>query len=671
MSVNGEADRPVGREAKILQMQNELAEKRRKLQEMNRTRKDLIDKKSSVSPSSLTSANLDAFNRSYGAASEISISAASGMSGIPTAPSVSSIHPSIAPTSSTSVSYLDHIREKLYMEERERQQQVNKEANAAAAAAAAKAAKPPVKLSVARHILYDVPPEWRENYSKEVNTDLTGQAIEAAFARRASTLESTDAGPLWSPNPKAGPRAPHESPARTQLSDVSFGSEHLHGSPSHAARATQMSPAEVRTITSDPGFSDFLTKTSLLMERALNVNFDVIIDSGNESHTVEVGEKVRQRQVFFDEKWSKNKAITSLSFNHKQPELFLASYYGRQDGGSVSKSSGSCVCVWSLHLPQRAAYVYECQGEVTKAFYCKQRPQMIIGATTTGQIVLWDVRSGPDPVMRSPRTFEGHTEPVFGMQVVGTTSSHSLTTLSADGRLCIWGLDDLREPRQMVDLKWDVEMRDAGSTISKPISACTLAFLEQDPQKFFVGAEDGVLYNGAMHSGPDSVPALGDKYEGHMGPITGLHCHPNTGGTGDFGDLMLTCSMDWSCRLWTTRRNRERKYKQCLYSFDEYQEAVYDVQWSPVHPATFASVDGTGNLQLWHLGQTFETPISELDITKGHALNRLVWSPDGRGIAVGDARGNLTWCDVASDIAIPNNDDCDKMSRRIDECWSL
>ena len=36
----------------------------------------------------------------------------------------------------------------------------------------------------------------------------------------------------------------------------------------------------MRTITSDPGFGDFLTKTSLLMERALNVNFDVIIDSG-------------------------------------------------------------------------------------------------------------------------------------------------------------------------------------------------------------------------------------------------------------------------------------------------------------------------------------------------------------------------------------------------------
>ena len=54
------------------------------------------------------------------------------------------------------------------MEERERVQQVAKEASAAAAAAAAQAARPPVKLSVVQHILYDVPPAWRENYSKEV-----------------------------------------------------------------------------------------------------------------------------------------------------------------------------------------------------------------------------------------------------------------------------------------------------------------------------------------------------------------------------------------------------------------------------------------------------------------------------------------------------------------------
>ena len=63
---------------------------------------------------------------------------------------------------------------------------------------------------------------------------------------------------------------------------------------------------------------------------------------------------------------------------------------------------------------------------------------------------------------------------------------------------------------------------------------------------------------------------------------------------GDFEDLVLTCSMDWSCKLWSHRRSRDRMYSRCLFSFDEYQEYVSDVQWSPVQPAVFASVDGRG-----------------------------------------------------------------------------
>lgn len=28
---------------------------------------------------------------------------------------------------------------------------------------------------------------------------------------------------------------------------------------------------------------------------------------------------------------------------------------------------------------------------------------------------------------------------------------------------------------------------------------------------------------------------------------------------------------------------------------------MYDVQWSPIHPALFAAVDGMGKLDLWNL----------------------------------------------------------------------
>ena len=38
-----------------------------------------------------------------------------------------------------------------------------------------------------------------------------------------------------------------------------------------------------------------------------------------------------------------------------------------------------------------------------------------------------------------------------------------------------------------------------------------------------------------------------------------------------------------------------------LCSFENNNEYVYDVQWSPIHPALFASVDGEGRLDFWNI----------------------------------------------------------------------
>eukprot|EP01004_Peranema_trichophorum_P003982 NODE_2936_length_1456_cov_119.470368_g2543_i0.p1 GENE.NODE_2936_length_1456_cov_119.470368_g2543_i0~~NODE_2936_length_1456_cov_119.470368_g2543_i0.p1 ORF type:complete len:442 (-),score=76.98 NODE_2936_length_1456_cov_119.470368_g2543_i0:129-1289(-) len=365
------------------------------------------------------------------------------------------------------------------------------------------------------------------------------------------------------------------------------------------------------------------------------------------------GEKVIVKDVYFDEKWSKNKAVTSLSFNSKAPEFFLASYYGRNDT-TTSKYSGSCVLVWSLHLPKRAAFVYQCQGEIAKAQYCKYRPNTIIGTTYSGQVVLWDTRSGSDPVMRSPLSSESHTHPVFGASVVGSSTSHNLVTLSTDGRFCVWNLENISQPQECIDLCLLVDVGE--SRVKKDIAGCTLSFPEQETNKFFVGSEDGGLYAGSRHGSGSHVT---EKYEGHVGPITATHCHPSIGGSHDFSDLIISSSMDWTCKLWSQRHSK------CLYSFDEYQEYVYDVNWSPIHPSLFASVDGKGELQLWQLSHSMETPVSKLDVTGGIAANKCGWTSDGRNIVVGDIRGNLHYCEVLNDVAVPSSDEWDRFGARL------
>lgn len=51
-----------------------------------------------------------------------------------------------------------------------------------------------------------------------------------------------------------------------------------------------------------------------------------------------------------------------------------------------------------------------------------------------------------------------------------------------------------------------------------------------------------------------------------------------------------------------------------LYSFEDNSDYVYDVMWSPTHPALFACVDGVGHLDMWNLNN--DTEVILIDISQ-------------------------------------------------------
>src|SRR6185312_9566433 len=103
-----------------------------------------------------------------------------------------------------------------------------------------------------------------------------------------------------------------------------------------------------------------------------------------------------------------------------------------------------------------------------------------------------------------------------------------------------------------------------------------------------------------------------DYYKGHWGPVTGLEFHPLVGKV-NFSDLFLTSSVDWTVKLWraksASRPSSQVQTITPLYSFEGADDYVYDVKWSPNHPALFASVDGTGRFSLWNLNMDTEVPV--------------------------------------------------------------
>jgi len=74
--------------------------------------------------------------------------------------------------------------------------------------------------------------------------------------------------------------------------------------------------------------------------------------------------------------------------------------------------------------------------------------------------------------------------------------------------------------------------------------------------------------------------------------------------------------------------------------FEGFTDYVFDVKWSPKHPAVFATGDATGEITLWNLNVDVEVPIAKEKISD-HGINCLNWSPDGKRLVVGDTEGIL------------------------------
>ena len=87
------------------------------------------------------------------------------------------------------------------------------------------------------------------------------------------------------------------------------------------------------------------------------------------------------------------------------------------------------------------------------------------------------------------------------------------------------------------------------------------------------------------------------------------------------------------------------------------------MQWSPINPALFATVDGTGRLDLWNLINDSEVPTASLYVDGAPALNKVRWTQSGHQLAVGDDQGKISLFDVNEIYANPRSDDWTKFVR--------
>ncbi|XP_041970298.1 cytoplasmic dynein 1 intermediate chain isoform X7 [Aricia agestis] len=539
--------------------------------------------------------------------------------------------------------------------------------------------KKPVQLQVVSVQSTDIPPKENVTYAKQTQTTATGVTeLRDGCSSNASPL----AGYMedwWRPrkdeynlNPglewedeftgdeeeaafhgKLPPGIlPHGLPTVKEVQPAVTAAPQEKKEEEKEKKIRELSNDEKQTIMLSAEFQKFISRAGRVIERALAESVDIYTDytGGGDSENAQDDKsdaRLSLVRTFYDERWSRARCVTCLDWSTAHPELMLAAYHNSDD--APHDPDGVCL-VWNTKFKKNTPEdIFHCQSPVMSATFARFHPNLILGGTYSGQIVLWDNRvQKRTPIQRTPLSSLAHTHPVYCLSVVGSQNAHNLISVSTDGRMCSWSLDMLSQPQETLELQ---------HRQSKAVAVTSMGFPHGDVNNFVLGSEDGNVYTGCRHGARAGVS---ECVEAHAGAVTSVACHAAPGAV-DLSHLYLTASVDWSVKLWSLKENK------ALYSFEDSGDYVCDARWSPAHPALFAAADAAGRLDLWNLNRDTEVPVASVQAEGGVAFNRVSWSPSGNLLTAGDDAGKIWVYELAEHVSQPRHDEWSKLVYTLQE----
>lgn len=445
--------------------------------------------------------------------------------------------------------------------------------------------------------------------------------------------------------------------------------------------ARTLTAEETKAMIQSEEFMDFVDRSTKVIEKALDQEYDILTDYTLQVHDVDdedeqngnVGgkgrRKVKELAQFYDERWSKKRMVSSIDFSPKFSELLLASY---TKNPTAPHDPDGIVQVWNMHLHDRPEFVFHAQSDILTAKFSPFHPNLIIGGAYSGQVLLWDTRARSAPVQKTPLTGSGHTHPVYCVDIVGTQNANNIISCSTDGAVCGWTVDMLSQPQETMSLTMPLPAK------YEDLSPTCMAFPQADPTFFLVGSEEGTIFPCHRYDRAGAKAGVDARvnYKGHAAPVMSVNFHPSRGPV-DLGDLVLSSSLDWSVKLWKVRApaatsavapgllgapGAESQVTPLLDFVRE--DVVYDAAWSPVKPGVFSLVDGAGWLELWDITVETEEPVARISPSPrkdgrtmlSKSLNKIAWEPlEGKRLATGGIDGTVTMFEVGPDLGGKEN----------------
>ena len=365
---------------------------------------------------------------------------------------------------------------------------------------------------------------------------------------------------------------------------------------------------------------------------------------------------------FYDESCAK-KAVTSLEWSMKYPELLLACYSKRSDDFNTNQKNG-LIYIWSMAIRKTPEFTFTCQPEITSAIFHPYNPKLIIGGTHTGQVLIWDTRGKQNAVYKTPLGLGGgqtgiktHSSDITCLGVIGSTNSSHIVSLS-NGAICLWSLNNLSSPVKRIELKTPQNKKDNEDLTEMCI--LSMGMQQYETNNLIIGSDDNNIYQVSLAEEKNTKDVILNTFKGHEGPIYSVDFHPSDYfNTCNFSHLFATSSADWTTKIWSKQNTTKP-----LFTVENSNNYVYCSKWSPISASILATADGDGYLNIMDFTKDIEVPRVHCKLGND-ALNKICWTEDGKRITVGDAAGKVELYALDKQLYTSNSENSRRFDRLI------
>ncbi|EFX81071.1 hypothetical protein DAPPUDRAFT_50370, partial [Daphnia pulex] len=313
------------------------------------------------------------------------------------------------------------------------------------------------------------------------------------------------------------------------------------------------------------------------------------------------------------------RAVTGLSWS-SDGGTKLAAAYSDPFWKNLFDHKENDSYIWNIERAVQPEIIFRSMSQLRSVSFNPRDQHILAGGSIYGSVGIWDVRKSQGPVECVPIGV-GHSESVLW-----------------------WDMRKLNAPIDALLLE--------PSSIPRSESVLSATCLEYDPStpnKFLVGTRQGIVMN-CNRRARTTAERIMCQYEAHLGPVQGLHRHPQ------LPKIFLTVG-DWTTNVWTEDiRDSPILTLKCLNQNVQLLAGA----WSHTRPSVIFTAATDGALYLWGIlaqritptlcSQVSESPLLSLS-TQEHGKIMAVGSKDGR-LSVIQISDNLSTVTINDEVAL-------------------